>query len=157
MISVRKKCSSQIPAWVGKCIPQFSVGIQFNHPFPNFSSFITSWGLVMPYNDKYWSQLLTQIMVCCPMAPHHYLNQCRLVISGVLRHSPKFSSTGNPHESGHCNHLKFTHFKSKQHPPEDSDLSRYWVQLWWLYSYLCRHFGLGFNVEIWSSHNLWQR
>ena len=33
-----------------------------------------------------WSTLV-QVMACCLMAPGHYLNQCWLIISEVLRHS----------------------------------------------------------------------
>ena len=38
---------------------------------------------------------LTQIMACCQMAPSHYLNQCWLIISEVLWHSPEVNSTGS--------------------------------------------------------------
>ena len=31
---------------------------------------------------------LVQVMAWCLMAPSHYLNQCRLIISEVIRHSP---------------------------------------------------------------------
>ena len=37
-----------------------------------------------------WSTL-AQAMVCCPTAPSHYLNQCCLLISAILRHSPKIN------------------------------------------------------------------
>ena len=36
-----------------------------------------------------------QAMACCLMAPSHYLNQCWLIISKVLRHSPEGNFTGN--------------------------------------------------------------
>ena len=37
----------------------------------------------------HWRSLstLVQVMVCCLTAPSHYLNQCWLIISKVLRHS----------------------------------------------------------------------
>ena len=36
---------------------------------------------------------LAQIMVCCLTTPSHYLNQCRLLISKFLWHSPKSNTT----------------------------------------------------------------
>ena len=36
---------------------------------------------------------LAQVMACCLMAPSNYLNQCRLVISGVLWHFPDTNYT----------------------------------------------------------------
>ena len=36
---------------------------------------------------------LTQVMACCLMAPSHYLNQCWLMISEVLWHSPDSNLT----------------------------------------------------------------
>ena len=36
---------------------------------------------------------LAQIMACCQMAPSHYLNQCWLIIKGVLWHSPESNFT----------------------------------------------------------------
>ena len=38
---------------------------------------------------------LAQIMACCLMAPSHYLNQCWLMISEVLWHSPDSNFTEN--------------------------------------------------------------
>ena len=35
---------------------------------------------IWPY--RYWSTL-AQVMACCLMAPSHYLNQCRLIISNI--------------------------------------------------------------------------
>ena len=38
---------------------------------------------------------LAQVMACCLTAPSHYLNQCWLMISEVLWHSPNTNSTEN--------------------------------------------------------------
>ena len=38
--------------------------------------------------QRSWSALV-QVMVCCLMAPSHCLNQCWLIIKGVLKHSPE--------------------------------------------------------------------
>ena len=48
---------------------------------------VTHCGLVMSYGDRS-RPTLAQIMDCCLMAPSHYLNQCWLIIKGVLWHSP---------------------------------------------------------------------
>ena len=40
---------------------------------------------------------LVQVMTCCITAPSHYLNQCWLIISEVLCHSPEGIYTGNGH------------------------------------------------------------
>ena len=39
---------------------------------------------------------LAQVMACCLTASSHYLNQCWLIINGVLWHSPKTNLTGSP-------------------------------------------------------------
>ena len=36
---------------------------------------------------------LAQAMACCLMAPSHYLNQCWLIVSEALRHSPEGNFT----------------------------------------------------------------
>ena len=50
-------------------------------------------------SDTIWRQrsrsTLVQVMACCLKAPSHYLNQCWLIISEVLRHSPEGNFTGN--------------------------------------------------------------
>ena len=47
---------------------------------------------------------LTQVMACCQMAPSHYLNQCWLLISEVLWHSPERNFTmGKSVDSNDCN------------------------------------------------------
>ena len=38
---------------------------------------------------------LAQVMTCCLTAPSHYLNQCWLIISKVLQHSPEGNFAGN--------------------------------------------------------------
>ena len=50
-------------------------------------------------NDVIWWRwswsTLAQVMACCLTAPSHYLNQCWLMISGVLWHSPDSNFTEN--------------------------------------------------------------
>ena len=41
---------------------------------------------------------LAQVMACCLTAPSHYLNQCRLIISEVLRHSSQGNFTWNAND-----------------------------------------------------------
>ena len=40
---------------------------------------------------------LAQVMACCLMAPNHYLNQCHVVINGVLWHLHQTNFTGSAH------------------------------------------------------------
>ena len=59
---------------------------------------LTLCGLVTPYGDidlgQHWPR-----MACCLTAPSHYLNQCWLIISEVLRHSHEGNFfTGNTKE-----------------------------------------------------------
>ena len=59
-----------------------------------------SWWLNLLWpSDVIWWQgsrsTLTQVMACCLTAPSHYLNQCWLVISEVLWHSPDNTFTEN--------------------------------------------------------------
>ena len=54
---------------------------------------VPSW----PSNAIWWHRsvsTLAQVMACCQTAPSHYLNQCWLIISEVLWHSPKGKFTG---------------------------------------------------------------
>ena len=50
-------------------------------------------------SDTIWQQgsgsILAQVMACCLTAPCHYLNQCWLIISEVMWHSPEGNSTVN--------------------------------------------------------------
>ena len=68
-------------------------------------------------SDAIWRQgsgsTLAQVMACCLTAPSHYLNQCWLIICGVLHHSPEVSSTGNAYESNHYNAFENYLFKIK--------------------------------------------
>ena len=48
------------------------------------TALLTHCGLVTPYCDMGASSTLTQVMTCCLMAPSHYLNQCWLIIKGLM-------------------------------------------------------------------------
>ena len=48
-------------------------------------------------HDRTWSTL-AQVMACCLMALSHYLNQCWLIIKGVLWYSLGNNFTGSAHE-----------------------------------------------------------
>ena len=43
--------------------------------------------------------ILVEVMACRLTAPSHYLNQCRLIISNDLWHSPEGNFTGNPQDN----------------------------------------------------------
>ena len=54
--------------------------------------------LIVAYNgdnDLDLGSALTPVLACCLTAPSHYLNQCWLIISEVLWHSPEANFTGN--------------------------------------------------------------
>ena len=60
-------------------------------------------GMVWQFNslrpsDAIWRQwswtTLAQVMACCLTAPSHYLNQCWLIIRGVLWHTSESSFAG---------------------------------------------------------------
>ena len=53
--------------------------------------------LLWPSNAIWWHKLrstLAQVMACCLIATSHYLNQCSLIINGILWYSPKNNFTG---------------------------------------------------------------
>ena len=61
-------------------------------------------------SDAIWwhrsGSTLVQVMACCLMAPNHYLNQCWLIISKVLRHSPEGNFIRDTSATIHWNWLK---------------------------------------------------
>ena len=58
--------------------------------------------LVPDRSDTFWWHrtwsVLVQVMACCLTAPSHYLNQCWVIISEALWHSPEGNFKGNPQE-----------------------------------------------------------
>ena len=80
--------------------------VYYFHSSPAIDSLIyptVSVRLLWPFNslwtsDVIWRQgsrsTLAQVMACCLTAPSHYLNQCWLMISEVLWHSPDSNFTG---------------------------------------------------------------
>ena len=82
-------------------------------------------GLVTPYGDRSGSTL-AQVMACCLTAPSHYLNQCWLIIHGVLWHSPKIHSTGSAQNIILLNELKKCTCKSNS-----ASLRGQWVYSLW--------------------------
>ena len=89
--------------WASAWVKVFSLLTEFNHGSSNFlyhlyytNSFSVS-VQSQPFNvtftlasDAIWrhrtGSTLAQVMACCLMAPIHYLNQCWLIITGVLWH-----------------------------------------------------------------------
>ena len=55
--------------------------------------------LIEAYSDAIWRHrsrsALAQVMACCPTAPSHYLNQCWLFISEILRRSSESNCTAS--------------------------------------------------------------
>ena len=63
------------------------------------------------WQHRPWSTL-TQVIVCCWLkAPGHYLNQCWLLSSEILWHSPESNFTMSAPASIRCNKLKNYSFK----------------------------------------------
>ena len=59
---------------------------------------LTQINLLWPSDTIWWHgsrSTLVRVMACCLTAPSHYLNQCWLIISEVLWHSPEGNFTGN--------------------------------------------------------------
>ena len=56
---------------------------------PMSCRFLTQSGLEKPNGDRNLGQHWLRWMACCLMGPSHYLNQCWLIMSGVLWNSPE--------------------------------------------------------------------
>ena len=68
---------------------------------------------------------LVQVMACCLTAPSHNLNQCWLIIKGVLWHSPESNFT-SAHKLN-CNmRSAILYLKSKPHLPGHNELNSSW-------------------------------
>ena len=50
--------------------------------------------LIICCHWTYWKSSQVQVMACCLMAPSRYLNQCWIIINGLLWHPLKTNSTG---------------------------------------------------------------
>ena len=69
----------------------------------------THCGLLMPYGWRHRSgSTLAQVMVCCLMAPSHYLNQWWLLIIVALWYPPDSNFTGNAQDSYPSHEFKIT-------------------------------------------------
>ena len=79
-------------------------------------------------NDAIWRQrsgsALAQVMACCLTAPSHYLNQCWLIIKGVLWHSPESNFTGNAQDINAWNEFEITILKLFPHFPGANELNQ---------------------------------
>ena len=74
-------------------------------------AFIYSRLILWPSDAMWWhtsGSNLTQVMAYCLKAPRRYLNQCRLIIKGVLWHSPESNSTGITRDVYSKNNFKIT-------------------------------------------------
>ena len=67
-------------------------------------------------SDAIWREgsrsTLVQVMACCLTTSSHYLNQCRLMISEVLWHSPDSNFTENTQDIYHWNEFESYHFET---------------------------------------------
>ena len=71
-------------------------------------------------NDAIWRHIsgstLAQVMPCCLTAPSHYLNQCWLIISGVLQHAHQSNYIGCVQEFNLQHELENYSLKILPHP-----------------------------------------
>ena len=86
------------------------------------------WSLTLWPNDVIWRQgsrsTLAQVLACCLMAPSHYLNQCWLMISEVLWHSPDSNFKENTWDICHWNEIEIYQFETVVKSPRGQ-----WVKL----------------------------
>ena len=79
-----------------------------------------SWTKIITHCDAIWRHrsmsILAQVMACCLTAPSHYLNQCWLIISEVLWHSPDSNLTENLKIFIIELSLKFTNLRLESNP-----------------------------------------
>ena len=72
-------------------------------------------------SDAIWrhtsGSILAQVMACCLTAPSHYLNQCWLIISGVLQHAHQSNFIGCVQEFNPQHELKNYSLKFLPHHP----------------------------------------
>ena len=79
--------------------------------------------------------ILVQIMVCCLVAPSHYLNQCILIICKVLRHSPESNFTASAQTTILNNEFENYSFKVTPASPRGQ-----WVSLIFLVPFVVVNF-----------------
>ena len=87
----------------------------------NSVSFNSLW----PSDAKWWHRsgwTLVQVMACCLMAPSNYLNQCWLIIKGILWHSSESNLTRTVNLI-HDIYLEITHSKSLPYLPGANELN----------------------------------
>ena len=81
-------------------------------------------GLVMPYGNRS-GPTLAQVIAHCLMAPSYYLNQCWLIISEVLCHSPQGNFTGNTRDIYPWHELKINNLRLQLHLPGAKELTHF--------------------------------
>ena len=95
---------------------------------------LTHCGLVMPYGNidlgLYW---LRWRLGACLMAPSHYLNQCWLIISKILWHSPQSNFTARVQAAILYNEFENYTFKTSATSPCGQ-----WVK--WFFSFTTKDF-----------------
>ena len=78
-------------------------------------------------SDAIWwyrrGSTLAQVMACCLMAPSHYLNQCWLIISEVLWHSPDGNFTWNAQDIYPWREFEITNLSLHPQVPGTNELN----------------------------------
>ena len=83
-------------------------------------------GLVTLYGDIFGSTL-AQVMACCLRAPSHYLNQCWLIISGLLQHAYQSNFIGCVREFNLQHELENYSLEFLPHHPGANELT--WLSI----------------------------
>ena len=78
------------------------------------------WPSDVIWRQRTWSTLIP-VIACFLTAPSHHLNQCCLIISEVLWHSPEVNFTGNAQDI-HEMSLKITNLRLQPHLPGANEL-----------------------------------
>ena len=87
-----------------------------------------------PWQHRTWTTLV-QAMVCCLMAPSHYLNQCWLTINEVLWHSIEGNFIWKYIKQ--CIVLGNSHLKLPLYFPVTNELNNFSVIMYYLFVLYC--------------------
>ena len=97
-----------VSSWWG-LVPRCQIGTRSSRiTWLNFLSSLKSYYIMGHMFNSFWpsdaiwrhrsGSTLVKVMACCLTPPGHYLNQCWLIMNGVLWHSPKTNFTWSAHD-----------------------------------------------------------
>ena len=128
---------------------------------PNNGSQATCPIMTFPINsmwpsDTIWwhrsGSKLAQVMVCCLMAPSHYLTQCWLVMSKVPRHLPEEIIICRSEDISQQNKIEICIFKSTIRSPMGNVCIyiRVWIPTLWISWHTCINHPRYWHGQGWS-------